>query len=355
MKNLAERPKVIMIPNNHAYIHELTKALKEKNVSVTLLPSFHYSTLSNIIKILRLRKKGYDIIHIQWTYIFPFTFLMKFFVKLFRKLNFKIVWTIHDFHEESLKSRYSSKERLVWLYDNSDYRFIHYKSNIASFEKIIEKKVNNTEVIYHPVFSSYKNTISAEKSRELLSLQKKDKVLLLFGKIRKYKGFELFIKAFESLDKEYKGLIVGQSSHPDLVKVLKEKEKILPNIKIFDKYISDDDLQIYFNAADVVILPYLSITTSGVALLAYHFRKPVITTNIGGMPETVFDGETGLLIDPNDIEGLIIAIKKIFKMDYKKMGDKAFEMKKIKFNWDNLAEKTKNVYEKVIKNDCKKK
>lgn len=350
MKNLHNKIRVIMVPNNHEYVLELSDILRKNGVEVYLLPPFHYSTLSNLLKIVVLKRKGYDIIHIQWAYVFPFFWFMKLSVRLFKKLKYKIIFTLHDIHEATIKSKIA-KDRILWMYKNSDYRFIHYVANLTLLEDIVGLKPDNIDVIYHPIFLAYKNTISKKEARDTLSIPRNKKVLLSFGKIRRYKGTEVFADALEKLNEDFLGVVVGEPSHKDLVNLLKAKEQTLSNLVIIDKYIPDDEIQIYFNACDVVVLPYLSISTSGVALLAYSFHKPVITTNLGGMPEVVIDGKTGLLIPPNDADALVTAITKIFNLDYQKMGENAYKLAKEKFAWDKVADKTIRVYEKVLKNE----
>jgi len=351
-KNFNQKNKIraIIIPNNHKYIEKLKESLEKRGIKVKLMPPFHYATPFNFMRLIFLKLKKYNIIHVQWVYIFPFIWFMKLFVNLSKKLGFKIIYTIHDIHDSALQNRLSSKQKVIWMYIHSDYRFIHYKSNIYLLKKKFRIKPKNIEIIYHPLFEeSYPNKVNQKESRKWLSISEDKKVLLLFGKLSSYKGIEIFAKALQKLDNRYYGLMVGRKWDTYLVEEIKKLN--LKNLKIIDKYIPDEELQYYFNACDVVVAPYLDITTSGIVLLAYSFAKPVITTSIGGLPEVVVDEKTGLLIPPNDVDALVNAIKKIFTMDYKKMGERAHKVAKEKFTWEKLAEQTIKVYEKVLEND----
>lgn len=343
--------KVIMIPHNHEYIFRLKEELEKEGIEVVLLKPFHYSTLANFLKIISLKFKGYRIIHLHWLYVFPFFWLMKLFVKFSKKLRYKIVWTIHNIlpHER----RKGDVEMVRWLYKNADYKFIHYKINLENLKKILNVEPENIEVIYHPIFDLYPKEISKEKARKKLGIPMNKKVLLCFGMIRKYKGMELFADAIEKLGNDYIGIVAGKRKSEEVASYLKKKERELKNLIVVDEFIPDEDVQIYFNACDVVVLPYTSITTSGAALLAYYFAKPVITTDLGGLPEIVINGKNGLLVQPNDTDALVEAIKKIFNMDYENMGKEAYKMAKEKFTWERLAEQTIKVYEKVLKNENK--
>ena len=342
--------KVVMIPSNHDYIVQLKKALEEKGVNVFLLPPFHYAIFYNIFRLIYLKLKGYNIFHIHFEYVFPFTFLMKIVVKFSKKLGYKIIWTIHDISDFKYSNkRLRSKEKCQWLYYNSDYKFVHYKKNIERLKKYFDVEIENVEMIFHPCFE-YKNNIEGKRARDILKIPRDKKVILSFGMIKRYKGHIELIKAFKKLDDSYICLIVGTGKQdPKTTEYVKNEAKRMNNIIVIDRYIPSDEIQIYFNASDIVVLPYKDITQSGIIPLAYSFSKPVITTDVGALSEMVIDGETGLIIPPNDINVLVEAIKKIFDMDYVGMGKNAYILAKEKFTWERLAEKTIKIYEKVLK------
>jgi len=339
--------KVIIIPNKGEYISRFTNALKKEGVEIKLLPSFHYSTPLNLFNLVRYRLKGYKVIHIHWLYVFPFSILMKIFTSLAHILGYRLVWTIHNIIPHECKKSDIGKSK--WFYDHVDYRFINYKSNIKNVEKTLDVKLDNYKVIFHPIFDNYPNFISKEDARDLFKIPKDAKVLLSFGMIRRYKGLETFVNALEKLGDNFYGIIAGEGKDKKLVNHLKQKERQLPNLRVVDSFIPNINLQLYFNACDVVVLPYKNITTSGAVMLAYYFKKPVITVNKGAMPEVVIDNKTGILI--NEGSELMGAIKRIFSMDYKEMGNSAYEYAK-EFTWQKLAKQTIEVYNRL--QGCKK-
>jgi len=344
---MKEDINVIMIPHNHEYIHELKKSLQKKKVNVYLMKPFHYSTPMNFLKFIWLRSKGYKIIHIHWVYIFPFTILMKFSILFAKLLGFKIVWTVHNVLPHNYKQKDIGKTR--WFFNNVDYKLINYKSNINKIKS--DLKINTGKkykIIYHPIFNSYPNTISKEDARKKLNLPMDKKILLCFGMIRSYKGMDLFAECFKYLNNDYIGLIVGESRNKELLKKLEDYQESLDNLKIIPKRIENEKVQLYFNACDVVVLPYYEITTSGVVLLAYSFGKPVITTCVGGLPEVVINKKTGILIEPNNLKVLLESIKRIFNMDYQKMGENGKKLANERFTWDILADKTISAYKNVV-------
>lgn len=348
---MKEKLRVVMVPNNHDYILSLKRNLEKKGVSVFLLPPFHYATPYNILKLLKLKLEGYTIFHIHFEYVFLFTTLMKIIIKVLKGIGYKIVWTIHDISSDYKYSnrKLRSKEKSRWLYQQSNYRFVHYKSNIERLKNCFDVEINNVEIIFHPCFN-YKNDIKKAEARNFLKIPANKKVILSFGMIKRYKGYVELIESFEKLDDSYICLIVG-SGNQDIktTKYVKNKTKKISNLIIIDSYIQKDDIQIYFNASDVVVLAYRDITQSGIVPLAYSFSKPVIATNVGALSEMVIDGKTGLIIPPNNTEALITAINKIFAMNYEEMGVKAHEEFK-NYSWEKLAEQTINIYKKVLKN-----
>lgn len=336
-----------MIPNNHDYIFELKVNLESKGIHVALMSYFHYATPINILKLLILKLKGYNIFHIHFEYAFPFTFLMKIIVKFLKLLNYKIVWTIHDI-SNIYTSKFRTKEKSRWLYQNTDYKFVHYTSNLTRLKDCFNVDIDNVEVIFHPVFN-YPNNITTEEARKRLGIPSSKKVILSFGMIKKYKGQIELVKAFEKLNKDYFCLIVGSGRNdPETSEFIKKKAKQYKDRLLFiDKYIPEDKIQIYFNASDVVVLPYKWITQSGIVPLAYSFSKPVIITDVGASSEMVTDGETGLLIPPNNIDVLVQAINQIFTKNYKQMGIKAHADTRM-LSWEKLAENTIKIYRRVI-------
>lgn len=346
-----ENLKVVMIPHNHEYVKCLKRSLEKKNVEVTLLPPFHWSTLSNFTKLLLLKFKGYEIIHVHWLYVFPFTILMKVFVKFARGLGYKIVWTIHEIVEYGGKSEKLIKKSR-WFYFHTDYRYIHYKSNLEKLHNILHvSPEKNIGIIFHPNFiDSYSNKINKEKAREKLAIPMDRKVLLTFGLIKRYKGVDIFVRILEALGDEYIGIIAGKGYETDIVEFLEKREREMPNLIFVNKFIPDEEVQIYFNAADVVVLPYkkeekLGMTVSGIIPLAFSFSKPVVATGLDEMTELVSWDRGRIIKDPENVSEFVTEIKKLFKRDYEKLGKNGYEFIK-RESWEKLAKVTIIGYKK---------
>lgn len=176
------------------------------------------------------------------------------------------------------------------------------------------KKVEYTSL---PAFDFYDlKRYNQAQSRELIGIQAK-KVILFFGLIRKYKGLDQLIKTMPLLLKQDPGyhlLIVGEC-YEDIktYEALIEENELQEHTTLVNKFIANEDVEPYFKAADLVCLPYYHGTQSGILMMAYGFKKPVIVTNVGGVAELVSNGRTGQIIENNEPSTIQDAIALSFK------------------------------------------
>jgi glycosyltransferase involved in cell wall biosynthesis len=170
--------------------------------------------------------------------------------------------------------------------------------------------------------------------------------LLYFGRIEKYKGLEILLKSFQEISREMpvKLQIVGAGSLRPYRSLLKG----LSNVEIINRWVEDSEIASYFEQATAVVLPYTSASQSGVIQVAAGYGLPVISTRVGGIPEQIEDGRTGLLVEPNSIEGLTEAIRQLLTTNSlaEELGrNLEREYRKLR-NWDLIAEK---VFEICVK------
>ena len=126
--------------------------------------------------------------------------------------------------------------------------------------------------------------------------------------------------------------------------------------EIYNKFISHEEVSELFQRASVVVLPYIDASQSGIVPIAYAFKKPVVVTNVGSIPEVVDDGKTGFIVPPRDSKALADAIIKLLKNDKlrKEMGEHAYKKMKEELSWDKIAKKTIEVYKEAIRDKtCK--
>jgi glycosyltransferase involved in cell wall biosynthesis len=335
--------KVFFIPRNHEYVRRLKQHLEKAGVSVVLLKPFHYSSFTNLLKILFFRLKGYRIIHVHWLYIFPLGSVMKGFYYFCKGLGIKVIWEMHNILPHGYVE--NDKNNCQWFYEKADAIIFHSGDDIQRAKALFSTDTDKIHtIIPHGNFNgSYENTISKKEARRHLSIPDDDRALLCFGFIRKNRGYEYLIEAVKDM-KNTIVVIAGKPEDKDVCKKLLVYEKRLPQLRLFAKWIPDEEIQYYFNASDIVVLPYTDITTSGVIPLAYAFSRPVITTNIGGLKDVVND-DTGIIVPTKDAEALRNAIEHIFSRDLLAMGKCAYEYSRKEFSWESNAQKIKELYE----------
>lgn len=180
--------------------------------------------------------------------------------------------------------------------------------------------------------------LGKEEARERLGL--KGHVLLFFGLIRKYKGLPWLIDAMPQILEhlECTLLVVGEfyegKQHcQDRIQSLGVASKI----RIVDRFVPDEELNLYFSAADLVVLPYESATQSAIVPIAYAFERPVVATRVGGLPEAVREGETGLLVEPRNPAALAGAILRFYRDGLEERFRQRIRQRQADFSWKDLA------------------
>lgn len=192
----------------------------------------------------------------------------------------------------------------------------------------------------HPTYEVFNSTpISREQARLRLGIE--GDVLLFFGYVRRYKGLRYLIEAMPSILRRRpraQALIVGEfyddrSRYERLI----ERLDIEKHVRIIDRYVPNEEVSVYFSAADLVVQPYTAATQSGITQIAYGFTRPVIVTRVGGLPETVEEGRTGFLVPPRDHESIARAALHFFESDLGRQFEQAIADRRSRFGWDRLA------------------
>jgi glycosyltransferase involved in cell wall biosynthesis len=194
----------------------------------------------------------------------------------------------------------------------------------------------------HPLYDNFGAIISKEEARKKLGINPDDRVLLFFGFIRKYKGLHILLEAMKILKEQQQNqnlklLVAGEfyEDEKNYHELLNDPE-IKPSLILHTNFISDSDVKYYLCAADCVVQPYRSATQSGVTPLAYHFEKPMIVTNVGGLPSLVPDRKVGLVAEP-DAQSIAEKISLYFELGEAFFLPQLREEKK-KYSWKSMTE-----------------
>ena len=195
----------------------------------------------------------------------------------------------------------------------------------------------HTLVVPQPPGKGFGEPIDREQAKSRLGLT--GTVLLFFGLIRRYKGLPHLLQAMPFvLQKADCTLLVvgefyeGKDECLNLITTLNLESKV----RIIDRFVPDHEVSLYFSAADLVVLPYESATQSAIVPIAYAFERPVIATCVGGLPEAVCDGKTGLLVEPRNPAALASAIIRFFEERLGPAFTRNISQRK-QFSWTDLA------------------
>ena len=203
----------------------------------------------------------------------------------------------------------------------------------------------------HPLFDNYGRAVSREEALAALHLDSDYRYMMFFGFIRAYKGLDLLIKAFADKRlrmKKLKLIIAGEFYEDDtpyrqLIKLYDLEKDVI----IHDHFISDNKVPLYFSAADLVVQPYKSATQSGVTQIAFHYEKPMLVTDVGGLREIVSDKVCGYVVQPQP-EDIAEAIIDYFENDRQEKYTEGVKKEKEKFSWDKMTGSIIEVYNKCM-------
>ena len=265
-------------------------------------------------RFLKMQKP--DIIVLQWwtSSIAHMQLLLKIFANLLHKP--KIIIEFHEvvdpFEESILPIRLYSKITGKLLRRNLDAYITHSESDkqlVAERYSIAPEKIH---VIPHGLYDQYGELLDIKAARKNLLIND-EFVILSFGLIRKYKGIPYLIRAFEQLPPEIleksRLLIVGElwEDRKELLDQIKASS-FSDRITLVDEYVPDEKVNFYFSAADVVVLPYLRASQSGIAHIAMSFGKPVVVSEVGGLKESMAGYEGTFFVPPGNVDSIKKAI-----------------------------------------------
>lgn len=303
------------------------------------------------------------IFHIQW--LNKFTYLDRTFLNVYYKiLGKKLVFTAHniDIKERDGESTLINKLSLKFMYKIVDHIFVHTENMKLQLIKDFNIKEEKITVIPFGInIIVPKSKLLGVQAKKKLFFEGNEKIILYFGKIAPYKGLEYLISALVNLKEkfsDFKLIIAGQIKHKDYESYWENIQRLIEKYNLKDyiikkiEFIPDEDIEVYFKSADVLILPYKYIFQSGVIFLSYSFGLPVIATDVGSLKEDIIEGETGFISRPEDPQDLAEKIELFFNSDlYKNLEtnrSKIIEYANEKYSWDKIGEKTYEVYKNLL-------
>lgn len=228
----------------------------------------------------------------------------------------------------------------------TQYFFKPIDAFITMSEKVMQDLRQFTQKpaqqVVHPLYDNFGEALPKPAARKHLGLPEHEKIILFFGFIRKYKGLDLLLESMRLLNLQHSTLniklLIAGEFYEDKQPYEQQIEQLgIANLLILKTdFIADSEVKFYLSAADFVIQPYKNATQSGVTPLAYHFNKPMLVTNVGGLPDLVPDKKVGLVAEPN-AEAIANKIVELYALGEAYFLPQLLEEKK-KYSWSVLTQ-----------------
>src|SRR5574344_1272921 len=255
--------------------------------------------------------------------------------------NIKCVALVHNMlpHEPSLLDKL-----LPPYFVASMDEFVALSHSVVTDIEKIDRKQKPKRFSPHPIYDHYGDLLPKEQAATQLKLDSNIPYLLFFGFIRSYKGLDLLLEALsdERLKKWNGKLIVAgefyedSKSYLDTIELLQLQERVI----LHTSFIPNNEVNLFFSIADLIVQPYKTATQSGVTQIAYHFEKPMLVTNVGGLAEIVPNGKVGYVTDTNPID---IADALIDFCSRKPDFSAGIREEKQKYAWSNMTNAIINI------------
>ena len=240
-------------------------------------------------------------------------------------------------------------DRLLTRYfTGSCHGFITLSSTVRDELKVFTSRP--AEYFPHPINDQLGEIIDKKTAREKLGLQTEGKYVLFFGIIRKYKGLDLLIRAFshQKVKKHHiKLLVVGEFyDSPKPYQEMIRQYHLEEQVKLINKFVPGSHIKQYFSAADLVAQTYHTASQSGITQMAYHFERPMLVTDVGGLSEIVPHEKVGYVVE-KDPPQIATAIADFFENErFEAFSRQASEEKK-KYSWGAFVDKLISLYERL--------
>ena len=272
-------------------------------------------------------------------------------------------------------ARQNRHSKVICIFDNvvphekrpGDHQFTKYFTSAIDGAIAMSKSVLDDLELYrkdipaklnpHPLFDNFGPPVPRAEALKKLGLDASTRWMLFFGFIRAYKGLDLLIEALA--DERFRGknlklIVAGEFYEDDKpYRELIKKFKLENEVVIFDRFINDNEVTDFFSASDLVIQPYRDATQSGVTQIAYHFDKPMIVTDVGGLKEIVPDGRCGYVVKPAPAD-ISDAIAECYKNNRLETFAENVRIEKAKYSWSMMTASVREVLNKSVSDDHKK-
>ncbi len=216
-----------------------------------------------------------------------------------RQRGRKIVYTVHNINHHEGRHPDLNRRANGWIFEHADAIHVHNQFTAEQTARLYGRTDNVFIIPHGNYIGVYPREVSRGEARARLGVPPDHFVYLCLGQMRPYKGLDELIAAFLQRDMpDATLLLAGHIADPEYARALKQLAGDHPNIRLFPNYVPPAEIQLYFLASDICVLPYRDATTSGAAMLAFSFDTPIMAPAIGPFPELIGENRRGLLFHP---------------------------------------------------------
>ena len=303
-----------------------------------------------------------NVFHILWNNKFE-SFDRTLLMLYYKFLGKKIALTAHNVNAGIRDSTDTPFNRFTLRiqYRLADHIFVHTERMKSEILKEFGVPGAAVSVIPYGINNAVPNTgLTFEEAKLRLGIRPGERTLLFFGNIAPYKGVEYLVAAFEQLltrGGDYRLIVAGRAKkgcekYLDSIQRALSRDGNRQRAILKVDFIPDEDMELYFKAADVSVLPYTHIFQSGVLFLGYSFGLPVIAADVGSLREDIIEGKTGFVFRPKDVVDLAQTIEMYFASDlYQHLNSRRQQIQNYaeeRHSWDLVGEMTRNVYAELL-------
>jgi glycosyltransferase involved in cell wall biosynthesis len=266
------------------------------------------------------------------------------YLSLARSLGYRIVWTVHNLYPHDRTHFHLHRLARLTISSLATALIVHCEQARA----LVRLHFHRTEGVFtipHGHFmDAYPNTLSGTEARQRLGIAQDSFVYLFFGNLRPYKGVEDLLDAFCGLKgKNLRLLLAVKERDPYSTALIERARQLDPRILVqTSHFFPNEDFQLFLNAADVAVFPFLEVLTSGSAITALSFGRPVIAPSIGCLPELLDEG-VGIAYERGQADALGLAMEAIRDRDLAACGQAAFQRAR-SLSWEPIARLTLEAY-----------
>jgi len=349
------RVQVLMMPDyriDNPYQALLAGALREKGVGVHFPVGYR-----RVFPIFRASKNcSIQVLHLHWinpyikgaTWLERLIYSLKFLADILitRIAGIKVVWTIHNRLSHEAQFSHLELWTIQQLVKLVDHIIVHHQVTLSELANLYQFNPEKATVIPHGHYRTvYEEAIDPTEARAILGLPITGKLYLNLGMLRPYKGIEPLLQTWRDhpeITVNHTLLIAGKPLNDAYGQQLTRQVAGTKGAILHPGFVEEHLIPVYFSAADVVVLPFENILTSGSLLLAMSYNKPIIAPKLGSILETIGKADW-LLYKPGEEQDLLCAIKKSSQVDLDELGHLMGEMGD-RLDWGAIAQKTAQVY-----------